>query len=130
MALSRLAAARVRAHGIRLRETLSAETTVASPVWPAGKTRMRVACDLSAAHQLDPTRTLTVVTEISSDGVNWSHWCGFTTAGTADRDTQPGWPDATQPSLRCPAPPEGMQVRTRIVPGAQSVDTGLVVTGS
>ena len=120
----------IRAAAVVLRGVVSAEQTTAAVVWPSGKTRMQVAADLSNAHQLDPTRTLTVVTEISSDGVNWAHWCGLTTAGTADRDTRIGWPGATQPSLRCPAPPPGVQVRTRIIPGAQSVDTGLVVTGS
>lgn len=126
LGLSRTGTAIRHGFSLRLRETLSSDAVIPAVTMPPGKTRLRVACDMTDAHQLDPTRTLAVVVEISDDDVNWRTWCGFTTEGTVNRNTRPGWPHRTQPAMVTDAPPAGVRVRTRISPGAQAVTTGLV----
>ena len=90
---------------------------------------LRVDLDMPGSDQIDPTKTVTVDVEVSTDGVVWVRRYGFTTVGRAGQIAEPGYPELTASAYSfTPPPPPGHQVRVTLRTGATSVTTGFGVT--
>jgi hypothetical protein len=103
----------------------AAERITSAGVWPA-KPQLEVLHDWAGADQSDPAQRITFAIEISTDGVQWTHWAGGTIGGHASQSALSGYPGLTSPSMRVTAPPPGVQARIRETPEA-TIASGVVV---